>query len=237
MKRALLAVALAALAAPASAILQIAGDFGGVSFFCADNQACDTNPLLGQMALANQTVNGVEIQGSSQIQTIGPLNSLNTSSFQVINHNLSDTAITIAISGINFLGPVTSFSASGAGTWQSADSSTINLSYYGDAANQQGADNALDTPGLLLATFNDVAVGAADAFSFNQSGAFAAGPLYSMSLGTSGVLDAWDGLAGTESVLVGRSQTILTTQAIPEPITLALVGMGLVGMGLSRRKQ
>jgi hypothetical protein len=231
MKRILLALTLAALAAPAAAILQLSADINGTLFNCADQQACDTNATLGQLAIADQTIAGVEIKGSSQFQTIGTTNFLNTSSFQFINHNLTDATVTLAIGGINFLGPVTSFDASGSGTWQSADSSTINLSWYGDAANAQGADNPTDLPGLLLASFADVANGAADAFAYSVSGPFAAAGLHSMSLGTSGTLDAWDGLAGTESLLVGRSQTLITTQSLPEPGTLALLGLGLLAIG------
>jgi hypothetical protein len=235
MKR-LLLVALLALAAPASAILQLSADINGTLFNCADQQACDTNLTVGQLAIANQTIAGVEIVGSSQFQTIGSTNFLNTSSFQFINHNLTDATVQLAISGINFIGPVSSFAASGSGTWQSADGSTIGLTYYGDATNAQGADTPTDLPGLLLAFFNDTAVGAADAFAFSTTGPFAALGLHSMSLGTTGTLEAWDGLAGTESVLVGRSQTILTTQ-VPEPATLALLGLGLVGFGIARRGQ
>ena len=53
----------------------------------------------------------------------------------------------------------------------------LDLTYWGDATNTQGADAPTDLPGLLLATFSDVAVGAADAFAFNASGPFAGGGL------------------------------------------------------------
>jgi hypothetical protein len=235
MKKLLLA-ALLAFTAPAFATLQLAADINGTLFSCVDQAACDTNAAVGQLQIANQTIAGVEVVGSSQFQTIGTTNFLNTSSFQFINHNLTDAAITLAIGGINFLGPVNSFAASGSGTWQSADSSTINLTYWGDATNTQGADTPTDLPGIQLATFSDLAVGPADAFSFSTSGPFAAAGLHGMSLGTTGVLDAWDGIAGNESVLVGRSQTIITTQAVPEPATLALFGLGIAALGFMRRR-
>lgn len=235
MKKLLLGVCLTILALPAMATLQLSANINGVLFNCADQQACDTNPILGQMAIANQTFNGVEIVGSSQFQIIGANNALNTSSFQIINHNLATATVVLAINGIDFLGPVATYAASGSGTWQNANGSTIDLSFYGDASNTQGANTPTDLPGLLLATFSDLAVGAADAFAFNSNGPFVAGNPYGMSLGTSGTLAAWNGVAGTEATLVGRSQTILTTLAVPEPGVLMLLGISLLGMGFVRR--
>jgi hypothetical protein len=235
MKKWLLGVCLTIFtAAPAFATLQLSALINGILFNCADQQACDTNPLVGQMSLANFTLGGVDIFGSSQVQTIGPTNFLNTSSFQIVNHNLFAVQILLAISGTNFLGPVTSYAASGSGTWQNADGSTIDISYYGDPANGQGADTPNDLPGIQLANFADTAVGPADSFAFNSSGVFGAPNPFSMSLGTSGTLAAWNGQAGQETTLVGRNQTIITTQ-VPEPGVLFLLGAALLAIGFTRR--
>ena len=239
MKKLLLAALMsAAFVAPAYATLQLSADINGTVFNCVDNNVCDLNPIVGQMQIANQTLGGVEIVGSSQFQIIGTSNALNTASFQIINHNLTAATIQFAINGINFLGPVANYSASGAGVWQNANGSSIGLSYYGDASNTQGANNPTDLPGLLLASFSDTAVGPADAFSFSATGPFAAGGAFGMSLGTTGTLAAWNGQPGAEPTLVGRSQTMLATNGafVPEPGTLMLLGAALLCLCAIRRR-
>ena len=85
----LTATTLAGIASPALATLMISANLNGTIISCADGAACDTNPLPNQLKIADQTVNGVEIQGSSQFASSGANNDLNTSSFQIINHNLT----------------------------------------------------------------------------------------------------------------------------------------------------
>jgi len=237
MKRLFAALLCAALAIPASATLLLSANINGTVFNCQDQTACDTNPLVGQLGIADQLINGVRIVGSSQISFSGGLNFLNTSSFQIVNTRLTPSQITLAIGDTNFIGPANGFDASGSGTFQNGIGSTITLLFYGDGTNQQGAENPTDLPGLQLATFSDVAATLADAFSFNTNGAFTSGPFFSMTLGTTGTLAAWNGIVGQEPTLVGRSQTQLVPQEVPEPGTLALAGLGLLALFFTRRQR
>ncbi len=218
------------IAQPASAVLQISADINGTLFACQDQAACDTNVTPGILAIADQTIGGVQFLGSAQTQVIGAVNSLNTSTFQINNLTGGTVPITVAISGTNFLGPVLAFSASGSGTFQTADGSSATLTFWGDVLNDQGADTPTDLPGALLATLAVTAVGDTDSFNEDFSGPFAGGGAYSMSLGTTGFLTAGGSL-------VGRSQAIVTREDVPEPLSLAVLGVGMVGLGVARRRR
>jgi hypothetical protein len=212
---------------PANATLQLWADVNGVIITCADNAACDTNPAVGQLSIADQTVGGVQILGVSGIQSFGP-NSLNSSTLELINNNPTAVNIQVEFSGINYVPPSTGIAASGAGTFENAVGSNINLNFYADLANTQGAPG---TPGTNVASFGTTDTASnPDAFSFNSGVLpFSATNPFSMTLEADGSLAA----GGT---LVGRTQAILT-QAVPEPASIGLFGMGLLGLGLFARKR
>src|SRR5262249_26278449 len=121
------ALGFASMAAPASATLQLALDINGAIFFCADNTACDTNPLVGTLVTGNQVFNGVDFLGSAQTQLTGGINELTTTSFQITNTNGATVNYQLAIGGTDFIGPVTAIDQTGSGTFTNAIGSTIDL--------------------------------------------------------------------------------------------------------------
>jgi hypothetical protein len=228
-------------ASRADASLILAGTFNGFNFCATDNntacgfgtQLADVDPTAGRLELANQVVNGVQLIGASQQAVFGPTqNILNTSFLQATNQTGSTITGSVSVSATNFIPPVFTAAVSGAATFQNAVGSSTTSAWYNDPTNTQGADFALDRPGIQLATFSYSVTQIADAFAFTQNniGVSDLNP-FSMTLATDFTL-----VAGGQVTNRGMTE-IKQIGAVPEPTSLILLGCGLVGLGYLRRRQ
>jgi hypothetical protein len=228
---------IAAVSAPAHAVLQIAADVSGTPFFCADNSptGCDKNPAVGVIQLADDTLNGVAVNGSIQLSTGTPANPgldlLDTSSLSVINGSGATRVVTVAVSDTSFSAPVKSFHLTGSGTWVNAAGSSLLLKWFDDPANTQGADTAFDAPGDLLGTFMSAGSNPLLSFSTDQKGAVSDTGPFSMTLWAQATLNPG-------GVLLDRGQGEVKTP-IPELSTWAMIGLGFAALGFAgyRRKR
>ncbi|MGE5525116.1 MAG: hypothetical protein ACM3SS_15495 [Rhodospirillaceae bacterium] len=223
---------LGALPLSANAVLQIAFSInGGPSTVVCDNCAGDIDPTVGVLQLANfQPIAGLSVTGSTQTSQKGDLNILTTGSTSIINNSGAPVTALVTVSDTNFIGPIQEAIFSGSGTWTNAIGSTINLSWYDDPANQQGADFAGDTPGILLGTFLNTATLLSQSFSTNQTVPVSDPALFSMT-------EQFQFTLVNGGQLTSRGQSEVKIRVLSEPGVLGLLGVVLGVVGWSTRKR
>ena len=236
MRHALLAgiAALAALAfvPSANATLQLSIGANGSTFTCADGQlGCDLSGGANNLLTVNTLVGGAFVQITLTQSTAGATNSLQLSSSNIENQSGAPLTVTLLASQTDFIGPVTSVNNSGSLTFNDnvgAPDST--LKFWADAANTQGA-NPTNTPGTLLESVSGAATTNPDSFSGSNVAAFVDGDSFSMTEGAALALI-------TGGSVTGFNQSMVTSAAsVPEPFSLGVLGMGLLGLGMVRYRR
>lgn len=227
-------VATAALlgAQPAHAVLQIALQVGPDSFLCVDNTACDTNPAVGTVQVGNTLVDGIEVNGSIQESIHGAVfPTLDTSSLSITNTLGATVIATVAVSDTDFKAVVARFVTSAGGVWVGPSGATTTQGWWIDAANDQGASNAFDTPGTEIDSFSAINTPLTEAFSHNGGTIMNLIAPFSLTEQATFTLPAGEELLNRGQAIVGI--------AAPEPSTWAMMGIGFGVMaffGLRKRR-
>lgn len=227
----LAATALAAIAfvPSANATLQLSIGANGSTFTCADGQlGCDLSGGANNLLTVNTLVGGAFVQLTLVQSTSGASNTLQLSSANIDNQSGAPLTVTLLASQTDFTGPVTAVNNSGSLTFNHNIGATDStLKFWADPANTQGA-NPTNTPGTLLETVSGHATTDPDSFAGSNIAPFAAGGLFSMTEGAALSLI-------TGGSITGFNQSMVTTTAsVPEPFSLGVLGMGLLGLGMVR---
>jgi hypothetical protein len=182
----------------------------------------------GSLTLSSANVNGVVITQSFAFSDLNP-DTLNISSAGIFNKTGNTASYSAILSANDFVGPVTSISFSGSGTFDHSNGTTYTYNYWANA------DNALITSlpppagSTPIVSFSGVISGNTDSFSQNGTGAFVAAGPFSMT-------EEWNAMLVKGTDVVSRGQDMIATP-VPEPATWAMMGMGLAMLAGFRWKR
>jgi hypothetical protein len=226
--------ALAALASPANATLQIAFTDGTNVVTCADGQACDLAGPANNIIVLNETVGAFHIIGTvaASLSGVGEDN-LQFSTSLIQNTGSALGHLSLIVGDTNFVGPVTGIEESASLTFNNATGSGAStLRFFADPANGQPAGVGLNIPGTQLFTTTGSPTTDPDSFAGTNFSPFTAGGLFSMTETANLALKAGGSITG-----FNESMATAATGAIPEPSTWAMIIAGFVGLAwVAKRK-
>jgi hypothetical protein len=225
-------VALAALASPAQATLQLSITNGAQTFSCADGQlGCDLSGGANNLLTVDTTLGGFFVQLTLAQSTFGVHNVLQLSSANIENNGGIPGTLTFVASDTNFVPPVGDILESASLTFNNnVGAGSSSVSFFADPLNRQGA-NPLNTPGTLLDSFSGTPTSNPDSFSGTHLSAFASNTPFGMTESADLTLRAGGSITGFDQSM--------TSSAVPEPSTWALLalGFGVLGLfGIRRRR-
>jgi hypothetical protein len=212
--------AVMALSAPAHAVLQFSVGTGTSEqfFTCVDNLFCDSNPATGTISIPTISFEGIT---ATDVKVWATADSLNFTVGSLTNDTDGPLNAIFAVSDTDFSSNAGRFRTSFSTEWSNAPGSSVDVSWFDDSTNTQGANTPTDAPGIQFDGISaDTATGSNTA-TFSDSGALAVSPLDSLTV--QGSIDLAAG--GTESA--SESAVI----AVPEASTWVMMAIGFVGLG------
>lgn len=164
--------------------------------------------------------------GEQATQLNGLTNALLSSATTILNSGPNPILVTATVTGLSFPGPSDHISLTASGTFFSSDGSVMHVSYYDDPTN-----NGLTTNAQLVGTYTSPAAVSGTAFSYNPGSTTLAVP----DVGPYSMSESWTYTLAAGGRLVSRGLT--ESKAIPEPSTLLVMGVGLLGLGMVVRRR
>jgi hypothetical protein len=222
------------LTGPAHATLQFTVGIPGTEsrFTCADNAACDSNPVSGALAIANISVDGfvatdvlVQSAGNSD-NPADPMLSYSVGSFT--NNSGQNLVADFAGGDTGYRGPLT-LDLKASVSWLNPGNSSITFAFFADPNDTQGGNTPTDAPGMDLG--GSLFEGSQGNQSFASTVDLTGTGLYSLS-------DAGTLFLAAGATISGGQNSMLSSvsPAIPEASTWAMMLVGFAGLGFAGRR-